>query len=463
MYHASHFPITLGMQTITRDIPKYLIILVETLRAKLRDPGFLARHRLRPVDFTRHRQLSFTVVVLFILQKTVKSLQRHLHEFLGELAQGEIFEPVTSGAVTHARAKLQDSAFIELNHDCVLPVVYGSERSVQRWRGHRLLGIDSSLMRLPEGEELGQEFGWKEATNQNGATGTRYPEARLSVVYDLLNRIGLEAQLQPSTVGEVALASQQLELFGPGDVEINDRGFSGYLYFARLGQRGAHFVGRCSSGSFLAAQEMFRANRANQSRILWLFAPPDQKAECRRQGLPLKMKVRFVSLRLPTGELEVLATSLLDEALYPTEEFLTVYHWRWGHETFYLMLKGRLETENFSGRTVAAIRQDVQAAVLLANLESLLSEPAQADLTARTQPQTQPRQVNRSVSYHALKLELLELLYREVPAEQVIQRLSNLFMGQPVAVRPGRKPPRRRRPSLHRSYHFQRRVKKVVF
>ncbi|HOC58256.1 MAG TPA: hypothetical protein PKI20_21745 [Verrucomicrobiota bacterium] len=87
------------MQIITHNIPKYLILLVETLRAKLHDPAFLARHRLRPADFTRHRQLSFTVVVLFVLQKTGKSLQRHLHEFLGELAQGEIFEPVTSGAV----------------------------------------------------------------------------------------------------------------------------------------------------------------------------------------------------------------------------------------------------------------------------------------------------------------------------------------------------------------------------
>src|SRR5258708_14550895 len=60
---------------------------------------------------------------------------------------------------------------------------------------------------------------------------------------------------------------------------------------------------------------------------------------------------RFVSVRLPTGELEVLVTSLLDETLYPTAEFLSVYHWRWGHETFHLMLKGRLELENFSGRT----------------------------------------------------------------------------------------------------------------
>ena len=451
------------MRIILHAVPKYLLTLVEALRAKLRDPNFLARHRVRPEDFTRHRQLTFPVLMLFILQKTVKSLQRHLHELLDALAPGEIFEPLTSGAVTHARAKLKDSAFVELNRDCVLPIVYGSERPIQQWRGHRLLGIDSSLLRLPDSEELGREFGWKEASNQNGATGTRYPEARLSVLYDLLNQIGHDARLEPSTLGEVALALQQMEHLAPDDVEINDRGFSGYVFFARVLQRGAHFIGRCSTGSFLAAQQMFGLNRAHQSKAVWLFAPPDQKAECRRLGLPLKIKVRFVSVRLPTGELEVLATSLLDEALYPTAQFLIVYHWRWGHETYYLMLKGRMELENFSGRTVEAIRQDVQAAVLLANLESVLNEPAQAALSRNSTDAIQPLQVNRSNSYHALKLELLDLLYRDIPAEQVIHQLTKLFIGSPVPVRPDRKVPRRPRLSFHRSYHFQRRVKKAVF
>ena len=451
------------MQTIIHDIPNYLTTLIEALRAKLRDQDFLARHRVRPQDFTRQRQLTFPLLMLFLLQQTLKSIQRHLHEFLDELAQGEIFEPLTSGAVTHARAKLKESAFTELNRECVLPTVYGPEHPIQRWRGHRLMGVDSSLVRLPESEELGQTFGWKEASNQHGSTGTRYPEARLSVVYDLLNRIGLDARLEPSTVGEMALATQQLEHLQPGDVEVNDRGFTGYLYLASVAQRGRHFIGRCSTGSFLAAQEMFRLNKANQSKGVWLFAPPDQKAQCQRLGLPLKMRVRFVSLRLPNGELEVLATSLLDEGLYPTEEFLQVYHWRWGHETFYLMLKGRLELENFSGRTVEAMQQDVQAAVLLANLESVLSEPAQAALNEPSRTATQPRQVNRSNSYHALKDQVLDLLYRDIPAPTVINQLMRLFKGSPVAVRSNRKVPRRRKPSFNRSYHFQRRVKKAVF
>lgn len=451
------------MQTLITSFPKYLILLIERLRLKLRDPLFLARHRMRPQDFTRERQLTFPLLMLFILQQTVKSLHRHLSEFLNELSSGEIFEPVTAGAVTHARAKLKDSAFIELNRDCVLPTVYNSERPVQRWHGHRLVGVDSSLARLPDSEELGHTFGWKEAANQHGSTGTRYPEARLSVIYDLLNRVGLDCRLEPSTLGEVDLAMQQLAHLQAGDVEINDRGFTGYVYLALILQRGAHFISRCSTGSFLCAQELFRLNRANQSRVVWLFAPPDQKAECRRLGLPLKVKVRFVSVRLPTGELEVLVTSLLDEAVYPTAEFLEVYHYRWGHETFHLMLKGRLELENFSGRTVEAVRQDVQAAVLLTNLESLLSEPAQAMLEERRAPESQPIKINRSNAYHGIKTKLLELLYSDSPAAVVLSKLMVFFQGSPVATRPDRKVERRRKQSFHRSYHFQRRVKKLVF
>jgi hypothetical protein len=456
----------MGMRTIIYDIPHRLITLVETLRARLRDADFLGRHRVRPEDFTRHRQLTFPVIMLFTLQKTVKSIQNHLHEFLDQLADGQLFRPVTPGAWTKARAKLKHSAFIELNRDCLLPLVYDAAPSegIQRWRGHRLLGIDSSLTRLPCHEEVGKAFGWVEVTNQKGRTGTRYPEGRISVVYDVLNRLGLDARLESSRRGEVALALEQVAQLQPEDIAINDRGFSGYIYWASVCQQGAHFIGRCSTGSFLAAQEMFRRNRANQSQVVWLFAPADQKAECQRLGLPLQMKVRFVSVRLPTGELEVLATSLLEAESYPTEEFLTVYHWRWGHETFHLMLKGRLDLENFSGETPEAVRQDFFAAVLVANLESVLSQPVQSALNQRHDPEVHPRQVNHSVCYHALKDQVLDLLYRDLPAPQVLAKLMRFFQGSPVVARPKRQGPERaKKMSYNRSYHFQRRVKKIVF
>src|SRR5690242_6844516 len=101
----------MGMRSAITAIPSSVLHLFETLRSKFCDAEYVARHRVRAQDFTRQRQLTFPIVMLFVLQKTVKSLQRHLHEFLDELAQGELFEPVTAGAFTHARAKLKHTAF----------------------------------------------------------------------------------------------------------------------------------------------------------------------------------------------------------------------------------------------------------------------------------------------------------------------------------------------------------------
>ena len=452
----------MGMRTILQTIPVYLITLIEALRNKLHDAEFIARHRVRPEDFTRHRQLTFPIVMLFVLQKTAKSIQRHLHEFLDELAHGELFEPPTSGAWTHARAKLKHTAFIELNQQVVLPLVNQQSDQLKSWHGHRLFGHDSSLIRLPDSPELAAQFGRVEIKNDRGATGTAYPEGRMAVVYDLLNRVGVDARLESSRVGEVALAIEQSAHLRPGDVVINDRGFTGYRYLAEHLQRGVQVIGRCSIGSFAAAQELFRLNRAGRSKLVKLFAPADQRAQLKVLGLPLELIVRFVSLRLPDGKLEVLVTTLLDEEAYPTDEFLPVYHYRWSHETFYHVLKSRLDLENFSGETVEAVRQDFHAAILLCNLESLLTRPAQMALQDSTAEDQHPKQLNRADAYHALKAQLLPLLYGDLPAEKVVQKLQLLFLARPISVPPDRKVPRRKQ-SFHRSYHFQRHVKKSVF
>src|SRR5207247_10478569 len=134
------------------------------------------------------------------------------------------------------------------------------------------------------------------------------------------------------------------------------------------------YISRCSSGSFAAAQEQFRMKRAGRSKTVRWLGPADQRAQLRGLGLPLKLTVRFVSVRLPSGELEVLATSLLDEQRYPSEEFLIVYHYRWTHESCSSMMKGRLDLANFSGQTTEAVRQDFFATLFLCNVESVLTQ-----------------------------------------------------------------------------------------
>jgi hypothetical protein len=282
------------------------------------------------------------------------------------------------------------------------------------------------------------------------------------VVYDLLNRIGLAGQLRPSSEGEVGLAVEQLDQAAVHDVIVTDRGYTGYPYLSAVSSMGLDFVSRCSTGSFVPAQELFRLNRAGRSVLTKIRAAPDQKAQLKDCGRPLELTVRFISLRLPTGELEVLVTSLLDEQKYPTEDFSEVYGSRWNHETFYFLLKSRLDLEHFSGQTAEAVRQDFYSTLLLANLETILIEPAQNALTQESATHKNTQTVNHAVSYHALKHRLLELLYSQVPAAEVITELQRMFRAAPVSRRKDRKV-QRQKPSMHRSYYFQKCVKKITF
>src|ERR1700683_203296 len=126
------------------------------------------------------------------------------------------------------------------------------------------------------------------------------------------------------------------------------------------------------------------------------------------------------------------------------------------------MLKGRLDLENWSGQTVEAVRQDLQAAVFVSNVESLLSQQAQEQLSAEDARRQHPAQVNRAVSYHALKERMLELLWSDCPTVEVLQGIQPGMQSNPVSVRPRRQVPRREQ-SFNRSYHYQRHVRKTVF
>lgn len=437
--------------------------LLKELRQRIIDPGLCARHRRREVDFSRQCRLTFPVLMLLLLQKSVKSLQSRLHEWLWQLSEADQTRSLSPGALTHARAKLCASAFVELNQQVLLPTVYGAEHQelVQKWRGHRLLAVDSTVVRLPKSAAVGRVFGWEQCRNDRGLQ-ERYPFGRLSIIYDLLNELALDARLVAKRVGEEPLAREQFGCLQSHDLLLSDRGYTSYAWVLAVRARGAHFVSRCSRASFAVAQHLFGLNRAGMSVKATLKVSKEVKAECRREGWPLELEVRFVTVRLCTGELEVLVTSLLDESSYPTEEFADLYWRRWGQETCFGRLKGRLDLEHCSGKSVEAVQQDFLASVLLSNLESVLIGPAAAELADRTAHRKQPVKINHAVSFHALKSRLIELLASPLPLEHVLAELTQCFQANPVSIRPGRKV-RRREFSASRSYHFLRYVRKIVF
>lgn len=172
------------------------------------------------------------------------------------------------------------------------------------------------------------------------------------------------------------------------------------------------------------------------------------------------LTVRFVRVTLKTGEIEVLATSLIDATRYPTALFAELYGKRWGVETFYGTLKARLSLENFSGTSAESVRQDFHAAVFLTGLEAVLTDDVDGTLARKD---TQHRQqVNRAVSFNAIKCRAFDLFMSDQPIDTVIAELAELFTKHPGLYRKDRNPQRKiRTPGV--LLNFWRRGKKYVF
>lgn len=414
---------------------------------------FKARHRTDPKYFSRKRWLTFPLLLLVLLQKSAKSMQLVLNEMCLKLK----LPLLSSSAFTQARSHLKHSAFIELNQKAVVAVMY-QDGEYERYQGRRVLAIDGSKIYLPLAEALVAEFG---GTAKNQHENTIYPLGLMSVMYDVLNKVALDSQLAPGLAYEGDLAEAHLEQCQAGDIVLIDRNYASYQLLATIVQHQCDFVARCSRASFKTAREMF-AGQGADSQIVTLKPQQTHRSRLTHQGLPTELTVRFIRHTLPTGEMEILVTSLLDEELYPTPAFGPLYFLRWGCETFFDILKNRLLLENFTGRTVEAVKQDFYATIYISGLETLLTAEATQQLQAKAAPNRYAQQVNHAVSFNAIKAHVFDLFYLEPDEERLLARLQQLFLTKPTAIRPDRSVPRPK-VSASRRLNYHKRSKKVIW
>ena len=280
-----------------------------------------------------------------------------------------------------------------------------------------------------------------------------------SVLFDVLNRVAIDATLAPANAYEVDLAIAHLAHTQCDDLLLMDRNYPSYRMLAVLRKTERDFAIRCSASSFSVARRMLKGEGA-KSQIVTLTPCAEQMPMIRASHLPETLVVRFVRVLLSTGEFEVLVTSLLDETRYPTDDFLALYGLRWGIETFYGLIKTRLTLENFTGLGVEAVKQDFYATVYLSGLESILTDTAQAILDAK---ETQyPQKVNRAVSFNAIKTQAFTLLMSDLAADVIFQQLTAMFLKNPCLERKDRNPPRKKS-SATVLLNYHRRLKKQCF
>ena len=200
-------------------LPKICAKPIDFLKNIIISPEFIARHRQSDTDFTRTRKMPFHLLVVFFLNVLRGSYQDQLDRFFKILFRLDVANRVVSKAArTKARMKLNYQAFMELNHQ--LNAFFEKNFNPKTWLDFRLLVIDGSMIRLPRCEDIAKRFGiWKVRQ------GPPSPMARISQLYDTLNKITVDAIISPKHIGERELAAQHLLNIMPTDLVLLDRGY----------------------------------------------------------------------------------------------------------------------------------------------------------------------------------------------------------------------------------------------
>jgi hypothetical protein len=148
------------------------------------------------------------------------------------------------------------------------------------FRGFRVLAIDGSKLHLPDTDDVREAFGTIAYSNGKDPRiqGER-PYALASVLYDVLNRVALDATLGRADAYEVDWAIGHLAHTGPMDLLILDRNDPSYRLLAELTQRERHFVIRCSAAS-LAVRVRCCAGKARRVGSSRSRPAPDQRPSC---------------------------------------------------------------------------------------------------------------------------------------------------------------------------------------
>ena len=266
--------------------------------------------------------------------------------------------PISQQAFSKLRANFDHSPFEKIVRGLVKEE-YSGKHPLMTWNGYHLLGVDGSYLQLPRAEDLRWEFGVRGADI--------CPMAGTSVLFDVLHGWALDPILTDAYMNEREQLEKHMDFLyrelpdvAKKTILLIDRGYPSKDLIGKLQKSCVKFVARCKKGFAKAADE----------------APMGDSIITLKNGV----SVRVVKFELENGDIETLATNILDSH---ASAIIELYALRWGIETMYFKLKQELCVEKFSGKTANSIRQDFWTSMVLLNSVAVFQNEADNAVTER--------------------------------------------------------------------------------
>lgn len=331
-------------------------------------------------DFTRNRKLSFETVIKLLISMGGNSIYKELLE-----AQGYDLNTATTSAFVQQRDKILSFAFEFLLYEFTQ-----SFSDTKKYRGYRLFAVDGSTLHIAtDPYNIDTYF-------QNRPDEKGYNLLHLNAIYDLCNKLYVDAYIQPRRyMNESAALTDMVDRSCIKDkvIVIADRGYESYNNFAHIEKKGWNYLIRVKdlgssgilSGLPLPATAEFDVFI---QRILTRKQTKETKAHPEiyrflsnssifdfldlhtNKFFPVSFRV--VRFKLSENSYETVITNL-EKSDFSPEELREIYRKRWGIETSFRELKYSVGLTNFHAKKQEYIVQEIFARMIMYNFSEMIT------------------------------------------------------------------------------------------
>jgi len=236
---------------------------------------------------------------------------------------------------------------------------------------------------------------------------------------------------------------------------IYDRGYPSTGLLAKHAIEKRDFVFRCQKSFIPQLASMIAEGQNDAIFTIKVFDPSRKKCFKERifnllPGIPsdIEIKIRVVLFTLDSGELEILATSLLDDKEFTRDILFELYNLRWGAEENNKHLKAIAQLENFSGKTKISVEQDFYATVFTCNIANMLAQEAIDELRSMATDKQLKYEyvVNKNIALGILKDDLIHALLSAQELRVFCNQVKQQMLKSLVPIRENRSSPRYKSP-----------------
>lgn len=155
---------------------------------------YAQQHRIKNA-FTRFRKLSFSDIMLYVINSSHHSISVNYARFQ-TIFNSENLPMISKQALSKARQGISHEAFLNLFRISV-EKYYKHNKNTVLWNGFHLYAVDGSTIQIPVSKENLKNFG----SNPNKYEKDT-PLASVSALYDITNDILVDVHLKPYRFNE---------------------------------------------------------------------------------------------------------------------------------------------------------------------------------------------------------------------------------------------------------------------